>query len=295
VITLIATIIKRKGLIMLREANRSQRRLFFRTAAIVLTTAAGAGSVYANDDSNQCSGLPGHRALKAALEAATSTETSGLNNQMWATIVDRDGVVCAVAFTGGNRGAQWPGSRVISAQKANTANAFSLDASSNSGGSGQPTGLALSTANLYSAVQPGGSLFGLQESNPVDVLVAYQGPSASYGTAGDPMVGQKIGGVNVFGGGLALYSKGKAIVGAVGVSGDTSCADHFIAWRVRNALGLDHLLGVGGVSGDLHRPDNIIFDITVNPAGGTGNSAGGFGHPTCINTGNPSTLPVVII
>jgi len=48
-------------------------------------------------------------------------------------------------------------------------------------------------------------------------------------------------------GGLALYGPGKRIVGAVGVSGDTSCADHDIAWRVRNNLGLDHLQGVGGV------------------------------------------------
>src|SRR5207244_6372901 len=112
-----------------------------------------------------CAGLPGFAALKKALGTATAAESSGLNNQMWATIVDRDGVVCAVAFSGVNRGAQWPGSRVISAQKANAANAFSLDSSSSSGGSGQAAGLALSTANLYSAVQPGGSLYGLQHSN----------------------------------------------------------------------------------------------------------------------------------
>ena len=232
-------------------------------------------------------------ALKAALGAATATEASGLNNQMWGTIVDRDGIVCAVAFTGVDRGAQWPGSRVISAQKANTANAFSLDSSSSSGGSGQPSGLSLSTANLYSAVQPGGSLFGLQFSNPVDTNVAYDGPSAQYGTAHDPMVGSKIAGVNVFGGGLGLYAAGKKIVGGVGVSGDTSCADHNIAWRVRNNLGLDHLFGVGGVSGDPTRPDNIIFDITPNPFGGTGISAGGFGHPTCLHTSGSGTLPPV--
>ena len=64
-----------------------------------------------------------------------------------------DGTVCAVAYTGAKVGDQWLGSRVISAQKANTANAFSLP------------GLALSTANLYSPTQPGGSLFGLQFSN----------------------------------------------------------------------------------------------------------------------------------
>src|SRR6201982_147032 len=89
---------------------------------------------------------------------------------------------------------QWPGSRVISAQKANTANAFSLPH------------LALSTANLYSAVQPGGSLYGLQHSNPVDTRVAYHGPAADFGTGADPMTGHRVGGVNVFGGGLALYT-----------------------------------------------------------------------------------------
>ena len=97
----------------------------------------------------------------------------------------------------------------------------------------------------------------------------------------------------MFGGGLALYATGKALKGGVGVSGDTSCADHFIAWRVRKNLGLDHLAGVGGVSGDPARPDNIVFDITPNPAGGTGVSTGGFGHPECINTGDETTLPAV--
>jgi uncharacterized protein GlcG (DUF336 family) len=246
-----------------------------------------------NSGDDACRGLPGHAALRAALVAATQAETSGLDNHMWATIVNRDGVVCAVAFSGNDRDAQWPGSRVISAQKANTANAFSLDASSSSGGSGQSSGLALSTANLYSAVQPGGSLFGLQHSNPVDTDNAYRQPSFLYGTAGDPLVGRKIGGVNVFGGGLALYARGGRLVGGVGVSGDTSCADHMIAWRVRRALSLDFLTGVGGVSGDPERPDNIIFDITANPDGGTGISTGGFGHPQCINTTAPNTLPVV--
>ena len=148
------------------------------TIAVALTcSVAGmkAQTTFGNFSPNGCSSLPSYTALKTALDSAVATEASGLNNQMWATIVDRDGIVCAVAFSGVNRGAQWPGSRVISAQKANTANSFSLDASSNSSGSGQPKGLALSTANLYSAVQPGGSLFGLQESNPVSTDVAYQG------------------------------------------------------------------------------------------------------------------------
>jgi hypothetical protein len=133
----------------------------------------------------------------------------------------------------------------------------------------------------------------LQHSNPVDPEVGYKGPSASYGAANDPMVGSKIGGVNVFGGGLALYNAERKLVGGLGASGDTSCADHNIAWRTRHLLGLDFLSGVGGVSGDPARPDNIVFDITPNPNGGTGVSAGGFGHPTCPNTSGSDTLPAV--
>ena len=228
-----------------------------------------------------CGALPTHGDLKSALDSAVGVEDSGLNFHMWATLVDRDGVVCAVAFSGADRGAQWPGSRAISAQKANTANSFSLD------------GLALSTANLFSAVQPGGFLYGLQHSNPVDTGVAYQGPSSDYGLINDPMVNQKIGGVNVFGGGFGLYANGM-IVGGVGVSGDTSCADHMIGWRVRDNLMLDEFMGTtGGVSGDEDRPDNIIYDIRVNRLGGTGVSASGFGHPECLNLGDESSLPPV--
>jgi len=65
------------------------------TAATLVLTAAAAHA-----QTNGCGNLPGYVQLKAALVAATQTETSGLNNQMWGTIVDRDGVVCAVAFTG---------------------------------------------------------------------------------------------------------------------------------------------------------------------------------------------------
>lgn len=240
-----------------------------------------------------CAALPSYGALKSALDSAVAAENSGLNNQMWGTIVDRTGIVCAVAFSGPSTGSQWLGSRAISAQKANTANDFSLDTLSpkkNAGGGP----LALSTANLYSAVQPGGSLYGLQASNPVDPQVAYANSYFFYGTPGDPMVGNRMGGVNVFGGGLALYNANHQLVGAVGVSGDTSCTDHDIAWRTRNNLGLDHLgTVIPGVSGDPLRPDNIVYDIKANPNGGTGISAGGFGHPTCINTGDQTKLPPV--
>ena len=86
-------------------------------------------------------------------------------------------------------------------------------------------------------------------------------------------------------------------VGAVGVSGDTSCTDHLIAWHPRNNTGLDHLGAVAGVSGDAMRPDNIVFDITANPASGAGVSASGWGHPRCGGANNATTaahaLPVV--
>jgi uncharacterized protein GlcG (DUF336 family) len=252
------------------------------TLAALLTgaSAQAQGNVSLPGFGNPCIGLPSQAALKIALTSARNQSNGGFNLDMWGTVVNRDGVVCAVAFTGADRGSQWPGSRVISAQKANTANAFSLKA------------LVLSTANLYSAVQPGGSLFGLQASNPVDTAVAYSGNPEDYGQPNDPMVGQRIGGVNVFGGGLALYNSNHVLIGALGVSGDSSCADHNIAWRTRNNLGLDYL--PAGVSGDASRPDNIVYDITNAPGLGIGVSAGGWGHPVCsaAATAIAATLPV---
>ena len=176
--------------------HRSSFGFSLALAGLVLVsgTALRADNGNGQGSGGACKELPTYSDLKAQLKAARGQANGGFNLDMWATVVNRDGVVCAVAFTGDNRGDQWPGSRAISAQKANTANAFSLP------------GLALSTANLFTAVQPGGSLYGLQASNPVDTGVAYGGNSANNGQANDPMVGGKIGGVNVFGGGLALYN-----------------------------------------------------------------------------------------
>ncbi len=272
-------------------------RMFVTVSAVCLCMMAGLAAYAQHDtdkNNNNCKDLPSWGQLKAALNAAVMAETSGFNLHMWATIVDRDGIVCAIAFSGTDRGAQWPGSRVISAQKANTANSFSLDKTSSSAHSGAPSGLALSTANLYSAVQPGGSLFGLQFSNPVDTGNAYDGPSQNYGQANDPLVGDKVGGVNVFGGGLALYATtSQKIIGGLGLSGDTSCSDHFIAWHVRHGLKLDHMAGLPGPASvfatpkDADHPDNIIFDLgSATPSG--------FGHPDCFNDKNTVPLEPVI-
>ncbi len=202
--------------------------------------------------------LPSHDEIRATLQQIVAEQNGGLGFEMWASLVDRDGVVVDVAFSGVNRADQWPGSRVISAQKANTANAFSLD------------GFALSTANLFAAVQPGGSLFGLQDSNPVDPAVAYGGKPGDYGTSKDPMIGERIGGINVFGGGLALYDPDDNLVGALGVSGDTSCTDHIIGWKLRHALNLDNVPAGVSATGD----DNIIF---------IEGELDGFEHPTCFD------------
>lgn len=220
-----------------------------------------------------CNELPTQQELHKALVEARKSDNGGFNLEMWGTIVDRSGIVCAVASTGKKEDDQWPGSRVISAQKANTTNAFSLP------------GLALSTANLYSAVQPGGSLFGLQESNPVNINVAYKGDSKKFGSKKDPLVGERIGGVNVFGGGVALYNNKGEIVGGLGVSGDSSCADHNIAWKTRNRLNLDYV--PAGVSPS--KDDQIIYDVT------NGKSSGGFGHVLCLGKEKDiaSKLPAV--
>lgn len=211
-----------------------------------------------------CEDLPPYAELQAALDGVVEDGgNGGLANEMWGTIVDRDGVVCAVAFTGDGLGDQWPGSRVISAQKANTANAFSLPSGAGFGG-------ALSSGNLYGTVLEGGSLLGLQFSNPVDPAIAYAGDSTTYGTATDPMVDEKIGGVNVFGGGLALYDRESGeLVGGLGVSGDTSCTDHVVAWRTRFELGLDQVPGGVSATGD----DNLIIKRRPKP--------NTFQHPNC--------------
>src|SRR5713226_8762887 len=131
-----------------------KKHFCFRFAALL---ALGATSVCGQTTAQECSDLPSYTDLKNALIAAQKLKNGGLGFHMWATIVNRDGIVCAVAFSGTSRGDQWPG----------------------------------------------GSLFGLQLSNPVDTSAAYAGPASLFGQAEDPLVGAPIGGINVFGGGLA--------------------------------------------------------------------------------------------
>jgi len=236
----------------------------------------------ASAQTNGCAALPNNVQLKKALMAARQAERSGLNAQQWAAIVDRNGVVCAVAFTGLDATTQLGIARISSAMRANSANAFSYDSTSSSNGAGFKAGLALSSANLYTATQPGGFVGGLTNSYPVNQAAAFSKQTDLFGTESDPMIGQAIGGFIGIGGGVGLFGAGQVALGGLGVAGDHSCTDHDIAWRTRNLLNLDHLGGFPPLSGDPDRPDNIVYD-----------TASGLAHPKCPNHGDPTKLPAV--
>lgn len=208
-----------------------------------------------------CMGLPDAAHLKQVVQTVVkqgASKNGGMGNQEWATVVNRDGVVCAVVFSGSTRSDQWPDSRVISAEKASTANGLS------------GRDYALSTANIYAASQPGQSLYSLATSAPPNPNAAFGDPT-TFGTPNDPMVGKAIGGIIVFAGGLPLYQNDGRIIGGLGLSGDTSCADHVIAWQVRHELHLDAI--PMGPSADHN--DNMILDFY------NGQSQSGFGYPSC--------------
>ena len=169
---------------------------------------------------------------------------------MWGAIVNRSGEICTFATSTDDPTQVWPGSQAIAKAKAFTANAFSLD------------DLALSTAQLYTFTQPGHSLWSLGQSNPFNPdLVA---PPTGNGGGKN----QIAAGLIFFGGGVPLYDSNHHIIGGLGISGDTSCADHEIAKRVRNLASLNPS---GGPTAD---------DISYSSKDG----ASVFTHPLCLNT-----------
>ena len=124
------------------------------------------GSLVAQKTNDKCSELPDYQKLKTALTSVVKQgkeSNSGLGNQEWAVLVNRDGIVCAVVFSGPDRSAEWPGSRLIAAEKANTANALS------------GPNFAFSTANLFTPSQPGQSLYSLTTSAAANQLAAFAG------------------------------------------------------------------------------------------------------------------------
>ena len=208
---------------------------------------------YAGEARARCADLPSASELKKWLRAAPGVdgEAGGLfSGQMeWASIVNRQGELCATAVATDDPASAWPGSQAISKAKAYTANAYSTD------------GLPLSTARLYTLTQPGHSLWGVGEPNPfrADCLVP---PTDMNATSG-----KICGGSIAFGGGVPLY-KGKTRVGGLGVSGDTACADHEIAKRIRHLAQLDPEKG--------QFADDIIYTDADGPSP--------FAHPMCANT-----------
>ena len=215
----------------------------------VATTTAGAAECPAGREALT-------EALKASVKPAGGPANGGLENNEWAALVDRNGQICEVTFSGKSVHDQWLGSRAIGAEKAATANAVSLD------------GFALSTANLYAGAQPKGPLYGILTTNPAATEVLYSGDPANYGSAPDPMIRHTLGGVVVFGGGLALYDDS----GMIGALGDTSCADRNVAWRVRDKLGLAAEPNSVSPSGN----DANIYDFLPNQT-----SQSGYGHVMC--------------
>ena len=199
-----------------------------------------------------CSGLPSASQLASLLKSVPSTSAGGLfaGTRMWAAVVNRDGILCAYATNQSDPTQVWPGSQSIAKAKAYTANAFSLDA------------LALSTARLYTFTQPGHSLWSLAGANPFNPQ--FLAPTSGFGGGQD----QIAGGMIFFGGGVPLYNSSGHIIGGLGVSGDTSCTDHEIAKRVRNAAALNP---PGG---------ELVDDITYSSVDG----ASVFTHPLCLNT-----------
>ena len=225
----------------------SRYRLSIMAAAVILT--AGASGAFAqNDQGNQpaCSLSPSvvSNAL-GQLASVVQLKNGGLfsPNRMWAAVVDRQGVLCSVTRSDPDA---WPGSRDIAIAKAFTANAFSSHT------------LALSTANLYGPTQPGGSLYGLNNSNPFNPNFNAQGTG----------IGSVVGGMITFGGGVALYSNGQ-VIGGLGVSGDTSCADHAIAYRMRAQAGFNGTPSSDNISyyaGDPTHDGLITSSVQVDPS-----------------------------
>ncbi len=208
------------------------------------------------DEGNKCHNLPSESQLKNLLVSAQTSGGTGTvgglfnGTRMWGAIVNRDGEICVFTTSTSDPTQVWPGSQAIAKAKAYTANAFSLDT------------FALSTARLYTFTQPGHSLWSLGQSNPFDPKFLAEPSGAGGGK------NQIAGGEIFFGGGVPLYNSSGQIVGGLGVSGDTSCADHEIAKRVRN---LANLNPPGGA---------FVDDIVYSPP----DPASIFAHPKCFHT-----------
>lgn len=232
-----------------------------------------------------CATLPKAAELKTALQtvAGQPEYPGGWHTPLWLVLVDSSGTVCAVVHS---LDSSSPGfdvtedtqiaHRVIAAQKASTANAFSSS-----------TALGVASGQFFTASQPGGLLQGMVfENNQFNYMA---GKPSTYGTPDDPMIGKRVGGFTGAAGGIALFNAQKKKVGAIGVGGDIACTTHVLAWQVRELLGNGAYTVANlpwGLSED--HDDKLIIDVVPNTAGGPGYSPSTFGHPACRNMPAPT-------
>lgn len=139
--------------------------------------------------------------LTQAVAVANSafTRATAIGIPMDIAVVDRGGRLKTFARMDG----AWLGSVDIAQAKAFTATAFCND---------NPATACFNTSQLQAAVQPGGSLFGLQSTNRKDGIVAFPG-------------------------GVTLCLSG-APIGALGVSGGSVAQDQDVASSAASATGL---------------------------------------------------------
>ena len=191
--------------------------------------------------------------LRSALRDADQADSTGLNNHYWAVVVNRGGVVCAWRSRAAARfavAAQPPDCRRegVHRQRPEPRRRAAVDRAVVSRG--------------CSRARRRNPLFGLAAGNPVSPEDAYEGSFDQFGTRNDPMVGRRVGGTDHFRRRPRPLRTATTRSAALGLSGDTACADHSTAWRLRD------LLGMAPAAGN----DRITLD----------NAAG---HPHCPNDG----------
>lgn len=206
--------------------------------------------------------------LKEAMDHAVSQDNGGFGLDMWGTVVNNDGRICAVYKTGDKFNDQWGASRNISMAKANSAALLANNAGSR-GDAPNPSGFGFTTGGLYLAVQPGGPLYTLLQVMPLNTYWAYYGYEGRFGTKYDPAVGHRVGGIVTFGGGGSLFDENNQVVGGIGVSGDSSCADENIFLRARS-----YFVNQGWAQGP-------GLEFGIDYAGG---------YPDCLGNGDSATF-----
>jgi uncharacterized protein GlcG (DUF336 family) len=241
-----------------------RRALCVFVAALLGGVTEAAGSQQADGIATRCAGLPRAFQLRQLLRQAAIPDNPLLSPSLrrgpggvggfldgtivWAAVVNRNGQLCAWITSTSDATVPKPFAQAAAKALAYTANATRLVL-----GHG-------STANMYTLTQPGGYLWGIEKTNPFNPRFLLPPTDTTTG------LGEITGGIITIGGGVPLHQGGE-VIGGLGVAGDTPCADHEMAKRVRDLAGLNPPSGPG------------IDDIRYVEAGDEGDT-----HPLCPNT-----------